>query len=141
MRETRSQVQRPTRALSPSPSLHAAGLLPRLGSLLNQTLNLLPHPHTSSRQTDFAGGFIKLEELTGAGVGRGGQTHTPTSNHKASSLALVLRGEQNGWAALGDPVDRKLVTDVRFGLRGTLGDLTVSGVWGYSGVAWKPETK
>lgn len=35
-------------------------------------------------------------------------------NHKASSIAFVLRGQQNGWAAPGDLADGKLIRDASF---------------------------
>lgn len=84
-----------------------------------ETLNPPPCPQAS--QTDFAGRVIKLEEPIK------GKACTAL-NHKASSIAFVLRRQQNGWAALGDLADGKLIRDASFRER----DPCMSGVWGYS---------
>lgn len=53
-----------------------------------QTLNLLPHPHTGSGQTDFAGGFIKLEVPN---LQRGNR-HTQTARHLHSCCCPLEGG-------------------------------------------------
>lgn len=71
---------------------------PRLGSCQagfstkskQQTLNLLPHPHTRSSQTDFARGFINWRNLQRENTHTRTRTHGHPSNHKASSAALIL---------------------------------------------------